>query len=146
MREFEAQLRKSCDIESDDAEAVGDAFHGLYEGPVLGGGNLYEGLMILPRPYRELAAAHQAWGIIVSDGFANYVQATDARFDPEVESGLKLTGHEDCYAAIPEARRLINAGALKKEDDKRLWGIFYDPIKDFHAIVGDYLLRYLKNG
>ena len=146
MNDIELQLRKLIGINSTDEKAAANAFHRLYEIPVLGSDDLYEGLIKLPRPYRELAAAHQAWGIVASDGFENYLEDTDARFDTEVEAGLKLTGHGECYAAIPEARRLLEAGALTRDDDDRLWSLFYDPIEFFPETVGAFLLRYLNKG
>ena len=145
MDNFEDRLRQALAKIADDPEAAADDFHDMYEGPVLGADDIYSGLQRLPRPYRELAAAHQCWGIVASDGFENYVEATDSRFDAEVEACLRLLGHGECFAAIPEARRVLEAdNDLSEEQDVRLWTIFYDPIANFHELVGKYLLRHFN--
>ena len=141
---FASKVKRAVKRSDGDADEAAGEFHGLYEGIVLGNDDMFIGLSKLPRPYRELAAAHQAWGIISSDGFENYVEETDSRFDKEVESGLKLLGLSECLKPLLEARQLLESGdALSKADDERLFNAFYDPFDDGHEKVGGFLLSHV---
>ena len=46
----------------------------------------------IPRPYREMMAVYQAWGMVSSDGFESYVENTNSSFDLEVDRGLAECG------------------------------------------------------
>ena len=138
---FAGKVKRAIKRSDGDADEAADEFHGLYEGIVLGNDDMFKGLSKLPRPFRELAAAHQAWGMISSDGFENYVEETDDRFDQEVEAGLKLLGLSECMPPLLEARkRLEGVGELAKEEDERLFNAFHDPFDDGHGKVGKYLI------
>lgn len=144
MSKFTNAVERVVKGSGGDAEEAAGEFHGLYEGIVLDEDDMFAGLSKLPRPYRELAAAHQAWGIISSDGFENYVEETDSRFDKEVEAGLKLLGLSECMKPLLEARQLLETGdELPQSDDERLFNAFHDPFDDGHEKVGEFLVSHV---
>ena len=107
---------------------------------------LYRNLTRLPRPYRELMAVYQAWGMVSSDGFESYIQSTIPRFDAEVDRGLALLGCETGSGVVSEARQVCreNDGEIPKEIDNEFWKRFYDSMPEFEsAILGSRLIAEL---
>lgn len=151
MSDFEPQLRSLFqDKKPQSPRDACDAFHGFYGSYVFEKSDLYDGISALPRPFREIVAAHQAWGMISSDGFSNIFEDTDERFDEEVKRGLKLLDAAESIPPYLEARQLVaeqeehSDYPLSEEDDERLFEAFYDPIEHFDEMIGAYLLNYLK--
>jgi hypothetical protein len=101
-----------------------------------------DGLLLFESPVKELVAAHQAWGMIGSDGFDNYLLAANHNFDNEAKLGLKLIGNEHCYNALKEARDIFEKHKkIPEDDDHRLWVLFYEPIRDFEKYAVKILIE-----
>lgn len=110
---------------------------------------LYRQLKRIPRPYRELMAVYQAWGMVSSDGFKSYVQMTSPEFDKEVDRGVALLGRPEVSGVMAEARSAFqrNNGVITKAIDEDLWRRLYDAMPDFEArILGPELLRGAEHG
>lgn len=119
-----------------------EEFFAFYEPIYFAHQSFNEGLNAFPSPLKEIVAAHQAWGMIGSDGFDNYFFEVDEAFDKEVQSGLGLIGKESCYIALEEARALFREKKeIPKAEEERLWVAFYEPIREFEAFAGEFLLR-----
>lgn len=107
---------------------------------------LYPKLKRIPRPFRELMAVYQAWGMVSSDGLESYLEQTTSAFDDEVDSGLALLGHPEVAGLMTEARSVYrsNAGEIPKENYDDLWSRFIESLPDFETrILGPELLRRL---
>lgn len=121
---------------------VCDKFFNYYEPIFFSEKDFMKGLDLFDSPLKEIIAAHQAWGMIGSDGFGNYFDQTDNRFDEVVKSGFKLLGHPECFVILMEAKK-----NYAKEDDQfsidldnKLWDEFYEPIRDLEEIIGLFLI------
>lgn len=131
-------------IETHKSNPIGlfDEFFGLYEKIFFNQPSINEGLSPFSSPLKELIAAHQAWGMIGSDGFDNYLLQVDENFDNEVKSGLSLIGKERCFSALAEARDLFKKNKeIPESEEDRLWDLFYEPIREFESLAGNYLLN-----
>ncbi len=137
------QIRRLAQIPEKSAEKLFDDFFDIYEPIFFESNEMIDGLHAFDRPFKELIAAHQAWGMISSDGFDNYFQITDEQFDIEVKNGLDLLGIMNSYEALLEARDLYikHNGDIPDNDDFRLVGEFYNPIKNFESLAGQFLIN-----
>jgi hypothetical protein len=140
------QIKTSIQNANGNPEKVFDSFFNLYEQKFFSKNSLYDGLAEFESPFKEIIAAHQAWGMIGSDGFDNYLSQVDESFDEQVRLGLSLLGKADCYRGLIEARKLFkqNKGTIPENEDDRLWKLFYTPITDFETIIGKYLVELYK--
>jgi hypothetical protein len=131
------QLQECIKKSGDNPEEVFEVFFDLYEKELFSKGSLMDGLARFESPLKEIIAAHQAWGLIGSDGFDNYLSNVDEQFDEQVRRGLVLLGKADCFRGLLEARELFrqNEGEIPEDADTRLWRLFYVPIKDFETII-----------
>ncbi len=169
MFSFQSRLRGFLKKQRDATpKELARLFLKFYEPIVFEEDELIDGIKKLPRPFRELAAADQAWGMISSDGFNNYVEQNDEAFDEEVRLGLVLLSHEHCIEALLEARKLLamrwreldarddlvpgnpdhseeirRLARLTEEDDERLFDAFYRPLARFEDMLGEHLIRIL---
>lgn len=99
----------------------------------------------IPRPYRECLAVYHAWGMVGSDGFESYLGQTNKKFDDEVELGLERLGQLTPRGVIAEARKAYQAHSenLPEDIESNLWNRFYDPMKRFEEILGNWLIAEL---
>lgn len=148
-KEFIQGLAMVCLPHRDEPEKVSEEFLGFCE-PILQSRlripllkilfhrrQLYHNLKRIPRPYRDLMAVYQAWGMITSDGFESYVENTIRKFDQEVELGLDFLGQKTAKGVVSDARRVCrkNGGEILKEIDNELWKRFYDSMENFESDV-----------
>lgn len=112
---------------------------------IFGGGksSMHKKIKGIPRPFRELIAAYQAWGMIMSDGFESYACVTCEKFDEEVDLGLIEMSCNQAAGLLSGARKSFesNGGDLPKEVDEKIWVHFHDEMPDFESkIIGPALL------
>ena len=146
--QFIAALKKVVEDQDGDSEKISYEFLGFCE-PILfeNGVTLLDGLNRIPRPYRELMALYQAWGMVGSDGFECYIYNTNSKFDLEVDRGLKLVGQRNSCGAVSIARNefLKSKKDLPEDIDDKLWDKFYVPLKGFEfEILGPILMKILN--
>jgi hypothetical protein len=141
------QLKKIAGQNENNPEEFFNSFFELYEPKFFSKDTLLEGLVEFNSPLKEIIAAHQAWGMIGSDSFENYLSQTDIQFDEHVRLGLCLLGKEQCYQGLLEARDLFkqNEAEIPEDAEPRLFFIFFEPLEDFESIAGSYLLNHLKS-
>ncbi len=138
------RLRERIIASKDNPKEALEAFFGWYETILFSKESLLDGLAEFESPLKEIIAAHQAWGMIGSDGFKNYLSNLDERFDEQVRLGLTLFGKVNCYLGLSEARELFkqNKGEIPDDDDDRLWKMFYTPMEDLDTAIGKYLVEH----
>jgi hypothetical protein len=141
------QLKKIAEQHKNNPEEFFNSFFELYEPKFFSKDTLLEGLAEFSSPIKEIIAAHQAWGMIGSDGFENYLAQVDKQFDEYVRLGLCFLGKEQCYQGLLEARDLFkqNDDEIPEDDEPRLFFLFYEPLEDFESIAGSYLLEHLQH-
>jgi hypothetical protein len=141
------QLRKIAEQYKDNPDEFFNSFFELYEPKFFSKDTLLEGLVEFSSPIKEIIAVHQAWGMIGSDSFDNYLSQVDEQFDEYVRLGLCLLGKEKCYPGLQEARELFkqNDDEIPEDTESRLFFLFYEPLEDFESIAGSYLLEHLKH-
>ena len=143
MDKFIKKIKLSIVECNSNPTCVCDKFFDYYEPIFFSEEDFIEGLNRFDSPLKEIIAAHQAWGMIGSDGFLNYFDQIDQRFDDEVKLGLKLLGHPNCFDALMVARMnyIKNNDQISDELDRKLWHEFYDPIENFEDIIGLFLIN-----
>lgn len=170
MLTFQSRLRRFLKKQQVASPAdLSGYFLEFYEPTVFGEDELIDGIYKLPRPFRELAAADQAWGMISSDGFENYVEHHDETFDEEVRKGLAWLNREEVFTLLQEARRLLvirsekldarddldpfnpehreeirRLARLEEDDDDRLFSAFLDTLDQFEDLLGKHLIKILS--
>lgn len=84
----------------------------------------YRLIQEIPRPFRELMALYQAWGIIQSDDYVTYASYACEKFDSEVDNGLIVIENSQCVGVLTEARILFNRHkGLSAEVDNLIWAV-----------------------
>ena len=78
--------------------------------------NLYRGLKKIPRPYRELIASYQYWGVVSSDGLSSYLSTFDTKFDDEVSKGLLLLDLRLTESTLQRARECYSEAEYEFND------------------------------
>jgi hypothetical protein len=137
---MDTKIKQIVENNKDDPDKLFNEFFGWYENIFFSSKDFNDGLLLFESPLRELVAAHQAWGMIGSDGFDNYFLAANHNFDNEVRLGLKLIGYERCYDALKEARDIFEKhNKIPKDEDHRLWMLFYMPIEEFEKYAAKFL-------
>jgi hypothetical protein len=141
------QLKKIAEHHKNNPEEFFNSFFELYEPKFFSKDTLLEGLAEFNSPIKEIIAAHQAWGMIGSDSFENYLSQADELFDDYVRLGLRLLGREKCYQGLLEARALFkqNDDEIPEDAEPRLFFMFFEPLEDFESIAGSFLLEHLKH-
>jgi hypothetical protein len=141
---MDKQINGIVDKYKDDPDQLFDAFFDWYENIFFSSKDFNDGLLLFESPLRELVAAHQAWGMIGSDGFDNYFRAANHNFDNEVRLGLRLIGNEHCYDALKEARDIFEKhNEIPEDEATRLWRLFYVPIEELEKDVAKFLIEKL---
>lgn len=120
-------------------------FNQLMLSAIFGGGKslMYKKIKGIPRPFRELIAAYQAWGMIMSDGFECYACDTCERFDEEVDIGLIAMSCKQAVGLMSASRKSYerNGEHLPKDVDEKIWVHFHDEMPNFESkIIGPELL------
>jgi hypothetical protein len=140
------QLKKIAEQHKDNPEEFFNSFFELYDPKFFSKDTLLAGLAEFSSPIKELIAAHQAWGMIGSSSFDNYLAQVDEQFDECVRLGLCLLKREKCFQGLLEARELFkqNEDEIPEDEEARLFFLFYEPLEDFESIAGTYLLEHLK--
>lgn len=159
QEEFVQGLAKTCLPHEHDPKKVCAEFlefcdpilqrasHSLIVTILFGRRRLYMNLKKLPRPFRELMATYQAWGMMSSNGIEEYVGNTIAKFDQDVDRGLDILDQGHAKGVVAHARHILsrNGGHLPKEEDDAIWKAFYDSMPNFEAeILGPKLVDLLK--
>ncbi len=136
------EIKEIIERHKTNPEMLFDEFFGFYEKIFFSQASINDGLIPFPSPLKELIAAHQAWGMIGSDGFDNYLLQVDEKFDKEVKAGLSLIGKENCYNALEEARAIFREKyEIPEAEEDRLWKVFYHPLREFESLAGKYLIK-----
>jgi len=156
--EFVQGLAKTClPYDNDPKKLCGEflafcdpilqrASHSLIRTILFGRRRLYSNLKKLPRPFRELMAVYQAWGMLTSDGIEEYVGNTNSKFDQEVDRGLDILCQTKAKGVTRHARHIFsrNNGQIHKDDDDAIWRAFYDAMPNFETeILGLMLIELL---
>ena len=107
----------------------------------------FELLQYIPRPFRELFALYQAWGIIYSDDFSVYASFACKRFDNEVDLGLLKVGHNECAGVLAQARSEFykKNQVLTPELDSMIWEKFCERLPSFEQnILGFHIAEIIR--
>lgn len=103
-REFTENLKKAVLEHQEEPETLAMKFLCLAEPALYVSASLTSGVKKLPRPYREIMAVYQLWGMMTSDGLSSYFENTNQSFDNEVDLGLKLLKKENLVRLVARAR------------------------------------------
>lgn len=141
--DFDEAVKTLAERNRDDLVELSGDFLYLCEPLLFRYDKLHKGLKKIPRPYRELVAAFQFWGIMCGDGISCYIDQTTKSFDLEVMKGFNTLGLNESAKAVKESRRLWNRWIYGYEDgiEDVLENIVYEEADGFDVILGNYLLR-----
>lgn len=127
-------------------EAAFDKFFDWYPKVWLHEDDLVSNLKNMPRPLRELAVMHQAFGVMSSGGPSSYYLYFDRAFDQEIMLGL---GHLDlgtAFSTIEDGRNMFEAskdGELSLEQNAEIYGRL-PLLTEIESSIGRWLLKNLK--
>lgn len=144
-KRFIEAMRKTVNEHKQDAAKVSADFLEICD-PVLNQTeSLRKGLNRLPRPYREVMAVYQLWGMMTSDGIESYLENTDQKVDAEVDLGLKLLGRITSVGVVGRARKSYDPfDGLPADLEKECEDVFYRDLDEFESnILGKFLIETL---
>ena len=101
------EIFNSLTNEEPTPEAAFDRFFDWYQDVWLMNDDLASTMKTMPRPFRELAVTHQAFGYMSSEAPSGYYIRFDPLFDDEVKLGLERLGISDSYFALADGRKLF---------------------------------------
>lgn len=129
-----------------DAPTPEDAFKRFfswYEDVWLMNDNLIATMDTMPRPIREVAIAHQAFGYMSSEAPSGYYMRFEPIFDDEVKSGMIQLGFSDAFAALADGRKLFDMsedGDLTIEQNTEIYGKL-PSLEEIEGRIGRWLIE-----
>lgn len=97
----------------------------------------------MPRPLRQLAVMHQAFGLMSSNGPSGYYSRFGQVFDAEVVLGLRVLGHEESCSAITEGRDTFEAAGdedLSIDQNSDIY-VRLPPLEEIEEQIGQWMLK-----
>ncbi|MGJ8655384.1 MAG: DMP19 family protein [Akkermansiaceae bacterium] len=140
---FDKAVQTIIASNTDDQEEIAGDFLYLCEPLLFKHDDLFKGLKKIPRPYRELIASYQYWGVISSDGLSSYVSQFTTKFDKEVSRGLLELGLNKTESTVHRARESwseeeYSFGELDPDD---LESEIFDEAGGFESLLASYLQK-----
>lgn len=129
------------------AKAMFDKFFDWYPEIWFVNDEIVSTLNNMPRPLREIAVTHQAFGMMSNGGLPSYYLHFETLFDKELMQGLDELGFAGAYAPIAEGRELFNAspdGELSIEESAKIYGQL-PSLQEVENRIGKWLIREFKS-
>ncbi len=145
--DFQIAVKTIAKRNQTNLEELSEDFLYLCEPLIFNFDSLYKGLKLIPRPYRELNAAYQFWGIMSGDGISSYIEQVSKKFDKETIKGFELMGLHDSALVVKASRKSWNKKEYDFEEgvEDALEDRVYTEAEDFEKQLAKFLIKLTKN-